>query len=249
MTKRRNKQEPELVRRDGGLCVTFVNSRSSQRASFSTYRELLRWSLDHGTLTGADVERLERVAAERPSDAAEVARRARELRDRCARIFDGLIQRQGPNNSDLDVLNVELALASAAQRLVRSGLGCRLVWSDHRGDDLDRMLWPVATSMEKLLLTKYHLKVGRCAGDGCDLLFVDRTPGSPRKWCSMKACGNKVKSRRDYHRRVKPQQEESKRLAEIAMGERIRKLREARQREAAERSGLGGDKPLNRGVA
>ena len=253
MAKRKNKQQqPELVRRDGGLCVTFVNTGSSKRKSFTTYVDLLEWGLAYGALTGADVERLERAAAERRGDAAEVARRARELRARCQRIFEGLIQGQGPNDSDLDALNAELVSAHTAQRLARSGLGCRRVWGDRGGDDLDRMLWPVVMSMAEVLSTKYHRKVRRCAGQDCDLLFVDRTPGSPRKWCSMKACGNKVNSRRDYDRRLKPWRKELRRSREQYYRQRnkeARETREAREHDAVERPPARDGKPLNPRVA
>ncbi len=235
MAKRKGKQEPALVRLDGGLCVTLVNSRSAKRRSFETYSELLAWGHACGAVSGADVERLERAAAERRADAAEVVRRALELRARCRRIFQRLMDRQQPLDSDLEVLRAELATARAAQYFARSGLGCRWVWGDRGGDDLDRMLWPVATSMGEVLSTKYCLKVGRCAGEGCDLMFVDRSPGSRRKWCVKRTCGRKVTSRRDYQRRVKPAREASKRRVREKLREENRRAREAREREAEER--------------
>ena len=66
-------------------------------------------------------------------------------------------------------------------------------------------------SAADLLTSKHYRKVRRCAGEGCELVFVDRTPGSPRKWCSMKACGSKVKALRHYRRTIKPRHEEHKR--------------------------------------
>ncbi len=237
MAKRRSDKQPALVRRDGGLCVTFVNSASAKRRSFETYPELLVWGQACGTLTGADVERLERAAAERRSDAAEVARRSLELRACFGRILEGLIDRRRPSDADLEALRAELAAVRSAERFVRSGIGCRWVWGDRGGDDLDRMLWPVVMSMAEVLSTKYHLKVGRCAGEGCDLLFIDRAPGSARKWCSMKACGNKVKSRRDYHRRVKPQRQEDEQKAAEQWQERIEALQRERRDSLDARSG------------
>lgn len=231
MAGHKGKQEPELVRRDGGLCVTFVNSASAKRRSFQTYAELLAWGHSHGAVTSAEVERLERLAAERPADAEAVAGRALELRDCCERTLRGLIRRRGPSEADVERLHAELLAVRSAERWVRSGLGCRWVLGDRGGDDLDRMLWPVATSMAEVLSTKYCHKVRECAGEGCNLLFVDRAPGSPRKWCSMKACGNKVKSRRDYHRRVKPERERARKIAAEFHRKRIEELqREAREK-------------------
>ena len=247
--KRKKKLEPALVRRDGALCVVYANSASSKRRSFSTYAELLSWSHRAGALTGADVERLERDAAEQRSAAAAVLRRALELRSRFQRIFERLLRRQGPTDTDLEALRVELAAARAAQRLVRSGIGCRWVWGDRGGDDLDRMLWPVVTSMAEVLSTNYCLKVGQCAGEGCDLFFIDRAPGSPRKWCDSKTCGNRARSRKDYERRVKPRRKRVKRPAAEMAAESARKMREAREREAEERSRSRHRKPPGPRVA
>ena len=50
MPKSKSKQA-EVVRRDGGLCVTFVNSASAKRKSFETYTELLAWAQRVGNRT------------------------------------------------------------------------------------------------------------------------------------------------------------------------------------------------------
>ncbi len=243
MAKRKSSQEPTVVRRDGGLCVTFVNSASKRRRSFETYAELLAWGARCGAVASADVEGLERAAAERLADASAVARRALELRARFRRILEGLIERRQPTDGDLAKLRDELASARGAQYFARSGIGCRWVWGDRGGDDLDRMLWPVVMSMAELLSTKYCLKVRRCASDDCDLFFVDRTGGSPRKWCSMKACGNKARARKDYYRRVKPRREEINRWVARERAERARKAQEEREREAEERASRPGRRP------
>ena len=89
--------------------------------------------------------------------------------------------------------------------------GYRWAWS-HRGDnDLEAPLWPVLVSAADLLASKYHRRVRRCAGRGCDLVFVDRTAGRPRKWCSDKSCGERSRARRRYHATIKPLLEEGPR--------------------------------------
>ncbi|HKN11149.1 MAG TPA: CGNR zinc finger domain-containing protein, partial [Pseudomonadota bacterium] len=35
--------------------------------------------------------------------------------------------------------------------------------------------------------------VKACEGHACTLMFVDRTRGRARRWCSMAACGNRAK--------------------------------------------------------
>ncbi len=228
MAERSSEREPAVVRRDGGLCVTFANSASAKRKSFSSYAELLAWGLRVGVVTGADVERLERTAIAQAADAEVVLRRALELRDCCRRSLRGLIRRHAPSDPDVDLLRAELALARSAERWVRDGIGCRWVVGDRGGDDLDRVLWPVVRSMEEVLASKYRFKVGQCAGKGCDLLFVDRSAGSARRWCSKNACGSKASSRRHYRRRVKPRREKIEQDEARSNEEYRRKLREAR---------------------
>jgi predicted RNA-binding Zn ribbon-like protein len=39
-----------------------------------------------------------------------------------------------------------------------------------------------------------------CANDTCHLFLIDRTKGNTARWCSMAACGNRLKARRHYRR-------------------------------------------------
>ena len=211
VARRKGSEEPEAVRRDGALCATFVNSASAKRKGFSTYAEFLAWGLRCGAVTAGDAERLERAAADHPEDAVAVAARALEVRALLDRIFSARAERRAPVGADLDAFNAELSPALSARRLVPAARNLQWAWGDRGGDDLDRMLWPVLWSAADVLSSKYYSKVGRCAGDGCDLLFVDRAPGSPRKWCNMQACGSKVNSRRHYQQVVKPENRMRKR--------------------------------------
>ena len=81
-------------------------------------------------------------------------------------------------------------------RLVHSGTGFALEWEV--GDALDSMLWRITRSAMELLTSdelKYVKQCGRC-----DWLFVDRSRNHKRRWCSMNACGNRVKMARRYER-------------------------------------------------
>jgi predicted RNA-binding Zn ribbon-like protein len=39
-----------------------------------------------------------------------------------------------------------------------------------------------------------------CANDTCHLFLIDRTKANTARWCSMAACGNRLKARRHYRR-------------------------------------------------
>jgi hypothetical protein len=43
-----------------------------------------------------------------------------------------------------------------------------------------------------------------CANDECALFLIDRSKSNSARWCSMAACGNKMKARRHYERSRRP---------------------------------------------
>ncbi len=210
--RKRKPREPELVRRDGALCAAFVNTASDKRKPLETYADLVAWGLRAEAFGAADAERLERVADKRSADAEAVVRWAQELRDGLERILLALVDGQTLPADDLDTLNAGIKAVMSDRCLVPGAGGYQWGWDDDDGD-LGRMLRPVLLSAAEVLTSKYRRRVRQCAGEGCDLLFVDRTPGSPRKWCSMQSCGHRVNSLKHYRTQVKPRRERGKAAA------------------------------------
>lgn len=60
------------------------------------------------------------------------------------------------------------------------------------------ILYPIAASATKLLLTGDFPRIKTCAADDCDWLFFDRSKPNRRRWCDMKTCGNRAKARSFY---------------------------------------------------
>ncbi len=213
MKKRRKSppRKPELVRRDGALCAAFVNTASLKRRPLVTWQDLLAWARQCGVVGSGEAEELARVAAERPAEAAIAVQVTRALRDRLERILVALAAGERPDPADIAALNVHLAAAS--RTLAPAASGYRWV-RNHPGGPLERLLWPVLRSAAEVLASKYHRRVRRCGGHGCDLLFVDCSPGSPRKWCSRESCGDRARSRRRYYATIRPRREERSRQGE-----------------------------------
>ncbi len=237
---KRKPRLPEIVRQDGGLCTHFVNTASGKRPGLRSYGDLLIWGQRAEVLGGADAQRLERAASERPADAAAAFARALELRGYLERILRALVGRRNPEVADLDAIASALGAARSAHRFVPAAEGgWRLGWGDRGGDDFDRMLWPVLTSAAEALSPESYHRVGQCAGEDCTLLFVDRASGSPRKWCPR--CGVRARSRKHYKKVVKPKRQERKAWVEAY-------LRERRARRDEKPAGAGG-KPTSKVVA
>ncbi len=55
------------------------------------------------------------------------------------------------------------------------------------------LLLPIAEAMAELVCNEDFADIKACEGPICSLLFIDRTRGSARRWCSMAVCGNRAK--------------------------------------------------------
>ena len=69
-----------------------------------------------------------------------------------------------------------------------------LEWSpQRRWRSPESLLLPIAKAMADLVCEADFSHVKACEGHNCTLLFVDRTRGHARRWCSMAVCGNRAK--------------------------------------------------------
>lgn len=55
------------------------------------------------------------------------------------------------------------------------------------------LLLPIAEAMAHLVCSEDFSLVKGCEGKTCTLLFLDKTHGRARRWCSMNICGNRAK--------------------------------------------------------
>jgi predicted RNA-binding Zn ribbon-like protein len=76
------------------------------------------------------------------------------------------------------------------QKRETSGLAWR---RQRRWQSPQSLLFPIARSLADLVCAEDFTYVKACEGPPCTLLFVDRTHGHARRWCSMAVCGNRAK--------------------------------------------------------
>ncbi|MGH7257982.1 MAG: CGNR zinc finger domain-containing protein [Nitrospiraceae bacterium] len=62
------------------------------------------------------------------------------------------------------------------------------------------LLWPVAESAGDLLTYGELSLIKKCENAACVLFFYDTTKNHSRRWCSMSACGNRMKVAAHYRR-------------------------------------------------
>lgn len=190
----------------GRLCLDFANTVHCYREDdildeLKSYADLVAWSRQAGVISEREARRLLRKAAEHPLKADKVFERAKALRNAIFRIFAAIAKEQAPERDDLALLNTALAEAMMRARVVATADGFEWSWAEDERDALEQMLWPIARSAADLLTSDEVSRTRECGGDTCTWLFMDTSKNRSRRWCDMKGCGNRAKSRRHYERR------------------------------------------------
>ena len=65
----------------------------------------------------------------------------------------------------------------------------------------ESLLLPIGEEIARFICSEDFQYVKACEGATCTLLFVDRTRGRARRWCSMAICGNRAKQAAHRDRR------------------------------------------------
>src|SRR5262249_24757676 len=155
--------------------------------------DLVRWSRQAGVLQTDLADRLLQACDARSEEADAILARAVVLREALYRIFTRLLDGVPPAPADVAILNTELARALAHLALVHiPDLGFAGRWSGTE-QALDGVLCQVAHSAADLLLSPSVQTLRQCASETCGWLFLDTTKNHSRRWCEMRACGNRAK--------------------------------------------------------
>ncbi|MFT4164375.1 MAG: ABATE domain-containing protein [Microlunatus sp.] len=202
-------QAPDFASLVGGaVCLDFANTVGPRRPSpedrptdhIPDVQRLLGWAAHVGLLTGQQSAVLSRSADQDPESAAAVLGDARWLREAIYDAFSAVADGAQAPQVALDAIQSAYLTALSQARLTRvsSGLG----WEWPNSDSLEQVLWPIARSAVDLALSDQLARVRRCPGDDghCGWLFLDLSKSGTRRWCSMRTCGSRVKSRRQVER-------------------------------------------------
>jgi predicted RNA-binding Zn ribbon-like protein len=195
---------PAILYVGGHPALDLVNtvdwtSRGPEEERLGTYEQLTRWAEGAGVLSAAAGRRLRRVASERPRAAAAAVAYAHQTRTTLRDLFAAIARDEPPGDA---LSRFNQLLADAVERLEvgpgaggqgHAGYGWR--W---RGQDSDprAVVWPVVWSAASLLKSDELGNVRVCDGDDCGWMYVDRSRNGFRRWCQMRTCGTREKTRR-----------------------------------------------------
>ena len=188
----------------GRLCLDLPNTLNRRptaepRELLTSYGHLVAWARLAGLVDDGQAAALLGEAANRPTEATRVLRRAVALREAIYAAMHAVVEDEPVPDAALATINAEAARASARARIVATDGGFAWGW-DGAGPALDRPLWPVARSAAELLTSSELPQVRECAADNCAWLFIDTSKNRSRRWCDMAVCGNRAKARRHYAR-------------------------------------------------
>jgi predicted RNA-binding Zn ribbon-like protein len=160
-------------------------------------KDLIAWLLQADLVPSDAIARLRKTARTDEFDA--VAAEARKLREWFRGFVNGArgkplkpkaLEELEPLNRVLmrDVRFSQVVPCEAGKQ--RSGLTLR---TECQWRSPDALLFPIAGAMAQLVCEEDFRHVKVCEGPRCSLLFLDRTRGHARRWCSMSVCGNRAK--------------------------------------------------------
>jgi predicted RNA-binding Zn ribbon-like protein len=137
------------------------------------------------------------LAGEATPASPRALRSALELREALDAVLRAGLAGDDPPPTERARVEAAARAALRAGRLAPSGQA--LAWTWPAGDP-QTPVHRLALAAVELLTSPDHLAVlHRCAG--CCWLFLDRSRGAGRRWCSMADCGTEAKKRRYVQRR------------------------------------------------
>jgi predicted RNA-binding Zn ribbon-like protein len=183
----------------GHLALDFANTVGDRGATpdehLHTFGDVVAWAVARGVLTRTAAGRLARTAASRPRFARLEHARVIALREALYRAFASAASERSIARTDLERINREVARSFSRARVTIAG-GRIMLSSAAGANGLDAVLDPVIRSAVDLLTSNRLARVRLCANRDCSWLFFDTTRNRARRWCDMRACGNRAKVRR-----------------------------------------------------
>jgi predicted RNA-binding Zn ribbon-like protein len=194
--------EPRFLYVAGDPALDLINtvdwtSRGPEDERLGSYEQLTRWAEGAGVIDVAMGRLLRRLGEARPRAAAAALAYALEVRGTLRELF-GAIAHGDPVEPALARFNRLLRDALAGLEVVPAdGGGTEYGWRWRgEGSDPRAIVWRALWSAAGLLRSNEIGNVRICDGDDCGWMYVDRSRNGFRRWCQMRTCGTREKTRR-----------------------------------------------------
>ena len=129
-------------------------------------------------------------------------------------LVEAIARSESVTTSTLNAINAQLQKLNGYAEVLPSdeGFTKRFVLEIHAPSQL---LGPVAEAASNLLCYGNPAYVKKCENPACVLYYYDGTKNHSRRWCSMKACGNRTKVAAFYQRQRQQAKRQAKRHSDM----------------------------------
>jgi predicted RNA-binding Zn ribbon-like protein len=172
-------------------------SRGPEAERLGTFERLTRWAEGAGVIDAARGHRLRRLAEERPQAAAAALTHAHQVRGALQELFGAIARGEqgGPALTRFNRLLREAVVELEIGPARASETGYRWQWREEESEPR-AIGWRVLWSAASLLRSEEAASIRMCDSDDCGRMFVDRSRNGLRRWCQMRTCGTREKTRR-----------------------------------------------------
>lgn len=190
------------------LCLVFANSLSWRPSDqpvekLHAFADLVAWCQTAQSLDPAGADQLRQWAQHNTRVAANLFDEAIATRETIYRLFSATAENSQPAAADIETLNRLLARTPGRAAVTIAAAGNR--WClPPVVPAVASLLAPVIWSAGDLLTGERLARVRLCANEKCRWLFLDDSKAGTRRWCAMRACGNRAKAHRHYLRKIRP---------------------------------------------
>ncbi|WP_119165101.1 CGNR zinc finger domain-containing protein [Algihabitans albus] len=184
------------------LCNTVSGRhRDERRERLSGPLELAGWALAAGALPRASAPALEPLVSEQEvpetGEASATLKRLRVLRAALYGALTAELDGRLADPPDLESIAGAVAEARRALRLTQSQAGFLWVLPE-KASGWQELEWRIALAIPEVLGPERPAPLRQCGR--CSWLFLDRSRGRQRSWCSSRRCGNRARVERHYRR-------------------------------------------------
>jgi predicted RNA-binding Zn ribbon-like protein len=129
-------------------------------------------------------------------------------------LIEAIASSESVTPSTLHAINIQLRRLSGYTEVLPSEEGfTKRFFLEIR--EPSQLLGPVAEAASDLLCYGNPAYVKKCENPACVLYFYDGTKNHSRRWCSMKACGNRTKVAAFYERQRQQAKRQAKRQQDM----------------------------------
>lgn len=191
-----NVEHLKKISLDGGLlCLDFINTVSDYTEDepinyITNEQEWLTWL--------KRVKLIEEDFCELEANSFNIAQ-ILSVRDTLYKLFASYVRQKIIQKKILSLFNKDLKWMNKHLKFISQENEITEIL-DYNRFSANNYLLPIIKSAKDILTSKQLKNINECPN--CGWIFLDKTKSSTRRWCNMKACGNKIKTQKYYRKKA-----------------------------------------------